>query len=180
MSRIGKRIIEITNGATLDYNKDTKIVIAKGPLGELSLVLPAFITLKQEGVQATLEIEKVEDKKQKSSWGTYNALVANMVTGVTKGFTREMELNGVGFKMEISGNNLTLALGFSHPVKLIVPAAIKISIDKNIIKGVSNDNQLLGDFMMNIHNMKPCDVYKQKGFKIPGRFYRKKVGKKAK
>ena len=92
---------------------------------------------------------------------------------------KEVELNGVGFRMELA-KDLTCFLGFSHPVVLPIPSQISLNLEKNVLKGKSIDKQLLGNFFSNLHNIKPCDVYKQKGFKFPGRFYRKKVGKKGK
>jgi large subunit ribosomal protein L6 len=101
-----------------------------------------------------------------------------MVIGVSTGFTKELELNGVGYKMELSGQTLTVYIGFSHPVKLDIHPAIKLSLNKNLLSGTSYDKQLLNNFFGNLHEMKPCDPYKHKGFKFPGRFYIKKVGKK--
>jgi large subunit ribosomal protein L6 len=180
MSRIGKMILSIPAGVTLNFNKETQTVQVNGPKGELSLVVPSFISIIQEESHFLVKIEKELDKKQRSNWGTYRALINNMIIGVSDGFTRTMELNGVGYKMELAGQTLTLYIGYSHPVKVEVPTTVKLSLNKNILDGSSISKHDLGDFFMKIHNMKPCDVYKQKGFKIPGRFYRKKVGKKAK
>lgn len=180
MSRIGKMIIEIPSNVNVENNKETNTVTSKGPKGELSLNIPEFISISRSENILTLSIADENNKKQKSCWGTYRALINNMIIGVSDGFTREMELNGVGYKMELSGNTLKLYIGYSHPVILEIPSNLKINLNKNLIQGESINKQDLGDFFMKIHNMKPCDVYKQKGFKIPGRFYRKKVGKKAK
>lgn len=179
MSRIGKKVIEVPSGVTVDYNKETREVKVKGPLGELSENFLPFVDFKIEDNQIVTEIEKEEDKNQKAMWGTSRALLANMIEGVSKGFKKELELNGVGFKMELSGQDLVLYIGFSHPVKVTVPQGIKLELNKNVLSGESSDKQLLGDFFTNIHNKKPCEPYKQKGFKFPGRYYPKKVGKKA-
>jgi large subunit ribosomal protein L6 len=180
MSRIGKKIIEVPANVTVEYNQTLKQVTAKGPLGVLNLVIPNFLDLKQEGNIISILVENENDKKQRSSWGTFRSLISNLIIGVSAGYTKEMELNGVGFKMELAGQNLTLYIGFSHPVKIEAPKTIKLALNKNVISGESIDKQALGDFFMKVHNMKACDVYKQKGFKLPNRFYRKKVGKKAK
>jgi len=102
-----------------------------------------------------------------------------MVQGVATGYNKELELNGVGFRMEL-GKQLILYIGYSHPVNVDIPDDIKLTLEKNVLKGTSIDKQSLGNFFSYVHNLKPCDVYKQKGFKFPGRFYRKKVGKKGK
>jgi large subunit ribosomal protein L6 len=180
MSRIGKKIIEIPTNVTVEYTNATNKITAKGSLGYLELVIPSFLTLEINENKINVLVENENDKKQRSSWGTYRSLIDNLLIGVSKGYSREMELNGVGFKMELQGQNLTLYIGFSHTVNIVTPDSIKLAINKNIISGESIDKQALGDFFMKIHNMKPCDVYKQKGFKIPNRYYRKKVGKKAK
>lgn len=180
MSRIGKKIIEVPSTVTVEYNDSNKLITAKGPLGSLDLVIPNFLKVSQEGNIINILVENENEKKQRSCWGTYRSLINNIIIGVSTGFTKEMELNGVGFKMELAGQNLTLYIGFSHPVKVEAPKSVKLTLNKNVISGESIDKQVLGDFFMKIHNMKPCDVYKQKGFKIPNRFYRKKVGKKAK
>jgi large subunit ribosomal protein L6 len=180
MSRIGKMIMEVPSGTTLEYKESENIITVKGVQGVLSLNLPHFVKVIKDRSAYTIKVDNENDKKQRACWGTYRALVNNMIVGVSAGFKREMELNGVGYKMELSGSLLTLYIGYSHSVKVQVPPTIKLVLNKNVIAGESIDKQCLGDFFMKIHNMKPCDVYKQKGFKIPGRFYRKKVGKKAK
>jgi large subunit ribosomal protein L6 len=180
MSRIGKKIIEIPTNVVINYDITKNIIIAKGLLGSLELTIPSFLSLDISDDKVIVKVENETDKKQRSSWGTYRSLIDNLIIGVSKGYTREMELNGVGFKMELQGQNLTLYIGFSHTVQIVTPDSIKLAINKNVISGESIDKQILGDFFMKIHNMKPCDVYKQKGFKIPNRYYRKKVGKKAK
>ena len=180
MSRIGKKIINLPENVLVSQDNALNKIDVKGKLGNLSIVLPAYLNLEINNNNICVTVKDEQDKKQRSSWGTYRSLVNNIVVGVSEGFKREMELNGVGFKMELVGKLLTLNIGFSHTVKIDVPEAITLDINKNLISGSSIDKQLLGDFFMKIHNMKPCDVYKQKGFKIPGRYYRKKVGKKAK
>lgn len=178
MSRIGKKIMEIPNGVTVEFNKDTGETKVKGPLGELSETLLPYVDLKIKDNVATVTVEKETEKTQRAMWGTSRALIANMVEGVTQGFKKELELNGVGFKMEL-GKDLILYVGFSHPITISIPDSIKLQLDKNVLTGESIDKQLIGDFFMKIHNIKSCDPYKQKGFKIPGRYYQKKVGKKA-
>lgn len=179
MSRIGKKIIKLPSGVTVDFNKQTGETKVKGKLGELSETFLPFVGVNIEGDIVNVTIEDESDSKQNAIWGTSRALLANMVEGVTNGYSKEVELNGVGYRMELAGQNLTLYIGFSHSVKITAPKEIKLELQKNLLKGTSIDKQLIGNFFTNIHDMKPCEPYKHKGFKFPGRFYAKKVGKKA-
>jgi large subunit ribosomal protein L6 len=176
MSRVGKKLIPIDQNVKVELN-DNRVVVT-GPKGTLNATFLPFLSIKQDAANIEVCVENEKDKFQKANWGTARAILSNMITGVSTGFTKEMELNGVGFKMDITGDILTLNIGFSHPVKIKVPEAIKITITKNLLAGASYDKQLLNNFFGNIHEMKPCDPYKHKGFKFPGRFYVKKVGKK--
>ena len=180
MSRIGKKIIAIPVGVSVQFDPKTNIIKVKGPLGELSCPVLPFVILKIEPTEIQLEIQNPQEKKQKAMWGTTRALIANLVEGVTKGFEKQLELNGVGYKMELVGQNLTLYIGFSHTVKINVPSGIKLTLNKNLLSGTCNDKQQIGNFFAHIFKLKPCDVYKHKGFKFPGVFYRKKVVKKSK
>jgi large subunit ribosomal protein L6 len=177
MSRIGKKIITIPSNVQVTYNKN--ILSAKGPKGELSMTVPAPIQLNMIGNEITFEIIDHKSKIANALWGTTRANANNVITGVSEGFSKTLELNGVGYKMEL-GSTLTLYIGFSHVVNVEIPNEIKLTLTKNVLSGVSCDKQKIGDFFTTIHDMKPCDVYKHKGFKFPDRFYRKKVGKKGK
>jgi large subunit ribosomal protein L6 len=179
MSRIGKKPITLPSGVTLDFDRANNLVTVSGPLGKLSQKIQPFIGIEIENGEVIVSVKEENTKYQRAIWGTTRAVVQNLVQGVSTGFTKEVELNGVGYKMEL-GNQLVLYIGFSHPVKIDIPTSIKLSLNKNLLSGQSIDKHLLGDFFMSLHNMKPCDVYKQKGFKFPGKVYRKKVGKKAK
>jgi large subunit ribosomal protein L6 len=178
MSRIGKKLLTVPDGCSITFDKSKGEVSVKGKLGTLSTKLPLFVDLQNNEGVYNVTVANEKERSQKSMWGTARALVQNMLIGVSDGYAKEMELNGVGFKMEISGNTLVLALGFSHPVKVEIPSGIKLAVNKNVLSGTSIDKHLIGDFFTTLHDMKPCDPYKQKGFKFPGRFYVKKVGKK--
>jgi large subunit ribosomal protein L6 len=180
MSRVGKKEIIIPSGVKIDFNKDTMLFTANGPLGQLQVSLLSFVDLTISDEKIIVSVQNYKEKLQRSMWGTSRALIQNAISGVSKPFSKELELNGVGFKMALNGNNLVLNIGFSHPVNIAVPSGIKLSINKNLLQGESIDKQLIGNFFTTIHNMKPADPYKHKGFKFPGRFYKKKVGKKAK
>jgi large subunit ribosomal protein L6 len=180
MSRIGKKIITIPTNVTFNFDEINRVVLVRGPLGELKLEkINKVISFSEQDKVLSVKIADENNSSQKAIWGTTRALVSNLIEGVTNGFKKELELNGVGYKMELN-NKLTLFIGFSHPVVLDIPAGIKLSLNKNILSGESTDKHLIGDFFTNVHNMKPCEVYKHKGFKFPGRIYRKKVGKKGK
>jgi large subunit ribosomal protein L6 len=178
MSRIGKKIMNIPAGVNVVLDTAANTVKVTGKLGELSETLLPFVTIKQDGDTLTLEIQKENDKFQRSIWGTSRALVANMLTGVSEGYKKELELNGVGFKMDLVGADLKLAIGFSHPVIVPIPKEVKVVLDKNMLTATSFNKQVLGHFVQYVHDLKPCDPYKHKGFKYPGKFYPKKVGKK--
>lgn len=178
MSRIGKKIIELPENVEVTINDNT--VSVKGPKGTLSQDLLDFVKVTKEEKTIVVTVDDENNKFQRSMWGTSRALINNLIVGVTDGFNQKLELNGVGFKMAIQGTNLVLNIGYSHPVNIDIPSEINLKIDKNELLGDSIDKQLIGDFFTRIHNLKPADPYKHKGFKFPGRFYRKKVGKKAK
>jgi large subunit ribosomal protein L6 len=178
MSRIGKKIIEVPAEVSVTVDKSTNTVSVRGKLGELQETILPFVTVTHEGTQITLTIEKENDKFQRSIWGTSRALISNMVVGVSEGYKKDVELNGVGYRMEIVGKDLKLAIGFSHPVIVPIPAEVKVVIDKNLLTATSYHKQILGHFVQYVHDLKPCDPYKHKGFKYPGKYYPKKVGKK--
>ncbi len=181
MSRIGKKVILVPNTAQLAFDENTNVIRVIGPLGELQFKLHPRVKLNVENNQVSVSIEDKNDRKQRAIWGTSRAIINNMIQGVTTGFSKEVELNGVGFKMELQSNQkkLVVYIGFSHPVYVDIPDGIQLSLEKNKLVGKSIDKQLIGDFFANLHNMKPCDPYKQKGFRFPGKYYLKKVGKKA-
>jgi large subunit ribosomal protein L6 len=179
MSRIGKKVIPLPSGVVFDYNEESHTVSVKGSLGELKQKFTQHVNFNVDSQSVDVVINDPSNGFQNAIWGTTRSIVNNMVEGVSKGFTKEIELNGVGFRMEL-GSELTLFIGFSHPVKVQIPSAIKLSLNKNLLSGTSIDKELIGNFFSQIYHLKPCDVYKHKGFKFPGQFYRKKVGKKSK
>ena len=179
MSRVGKKPVLLPTAVSAEYNTTSKVLVVKGPLGTLqfSVANNAQVDIVDSSIQVT--VINPLDRYQRALWGTTRAVINNLVEGVFKGYEKELELNGVGFRMELA-KQLTLYIGFSHPVVVDIPSDVKLTLEKNVLKGTSIDKQSIGNFFSYIHNMKPCDVYKQKGFKFPGRFYRKKVGKKGK
>lgn len=178
MSRIGKKAIVIPNGVQVTVQG--RVIHAKGPKGEASVEIHPKVPFKLEGNELSFSIATVQDRLAKALWGTMRAIAFNLVEGVSVGFTRKLELNGVGYKMVVAGNKLNMALGFSHPVDLDIPAGITVSIEKNLLTGQSFDKQMLGQFMAEVFHLKPHEPYKGKGFKIPGVKYRRLAGKTGK
>lgn len=177
MSRIGKKIIILPEKVTATIVKN-KITV-KGPLGELWLNFPSLVTVKQdkEGLKVTVDNEK--EKLNRSLWGTYAALIMNLVEGVTKGFTKQLMISGVGFTWEVKGQKLTLKIGFSHLVEYILPKGITGKITKNLLTISGIDKQLVGSVAAQIRALKKPEPYKGKGIKYADEIIKKKAGKQA-
>jgi large subunit ribosomal protein L6 len=181
MSRIGKKPLMIPAGVTVTVT-DSRIDV-KGPKGELKLDLPKDVTVNQVTLEAggeALEVHVKDEDLQKAIWGTIRANLGNMINGVTTGWTKSLELNGVGYKMNVAGSTLNLSLGFSHDVKFALPEGIKASIKENVLTIEGFDRQLVGQVAAEIRSMKKPEPYKGKGFKYVGENIRRKLGKQAK
>lgn len=175
MSRIGKAAISIPSGVEVKLAGDS--ISVKGPKGELSNSIPAPIKAELAGGELKF-IRPNDNRQNRSLHGLVRALVNNMVTGVTTGFDKHLELQGIGYRADMKGNKLALALGFSHPVELDVPKGLKVSIDgttKIKIEGI--DKQLVGQFAADIRSIRPPEPYKGKGIRYAGEHVRRKVGK---
>jgi large subunit ribosomal protein L6 len=122
-------------------------------------------------------VAKPEDKKEKALWGLTRALIQNLVDGVTKGFEKKLEVNGVGFKIALQGQVLVLNLGFSHPINVDIPKGIEVAVDKNVITITGSDKQLVGQFAANIRELKKPEPYKGKGIKYIDEVILRKAGK---
>jgi len=180
MSRIGKSPIEIPAGVTVDVKEG--VVVVKGKMGELTQEVLDITVKIEEGV---ITLERPSDvKDHKAKHGLYRALIANMIEGVAKGFTKELELVGVGYRASNQGQKLDLALGFSHNIVLDVAPEVKIETisDKGknpIIKLTSADKQLVGQVAAKIRSYRRPEPYKGKGVKFVGELLRRKAGKSA-
>jgi len=182
MSRIGKAPISIPSGVTIDISKGNMIKV-KGPKGELVQQADADMEFTLE--DGTLTIKRpTEQKRHKSLHGLYRALVANMVKGVSEGFTKELELIGVGYRVNSTGNLLECTLGYSHPIFFYVPDEVKL--ETKMEKGspptiilTSHDNQLLGQVAAKIRAFRKVEPYKGKGVRFKGEEIRRKAGKTA-
>lgn len=175
MSRIGNRIITVPEGVTVE-NVDN-IVTVKGPKGTLTQPMLKDITMKQEDNQITLERK---NESAKAMHGTMNALVQNMIIGVTKGYEKALEIIGVGYRFNVQGNKLTINAGYSHPVNMEVPEGLTVEANGNTeitIKGI--DKVLVGEFAANVRKVRPPEPYKGKGIRYKDEHIRRKEGKKA-
>lgn len=181
MSRIGKKPVFLPAGVTATVGNDN--VVIKGPKGELTLkVHPhAHVAVTEdEGktrVDVTVDDPESEDR---AVWGTMRALVAQKVKGVTEGYSKTLELNGVGFRMNVQGKVLVCALGFSHEVRYDLPGNLEAKIDNNVLTLTSTDAELVGRVAAEIRALKKPEPYKGKGFKYTDEIIRRKAGKAAK
>ncbi len=175
MSRIGNRIITVPAGVTIEENDG--VVTVKGPKGELKQPMLKGISMKLEGTELTLERE---NESAKAMHGTMNALINNMITGVTKGYERGLEIIGVGYRFNVQGKKLTINAGYSHPVVMEVPEGLTVESNSNTeitVKGI--DKVLVGEFAANIRKVRKPEPYKGKGIRYKDEHVRRKEGKKA-
>ena len=176
MSRIGRKPLPMPKGVTLAQKAGHFSV--KGPKGELSKHLPDGITIKTEGDK--LLVHRADDSREnRAKHGLMRAHLANMVKGVTDGWTRELEINGVGYRAEVGGDTLTMALGYSHPVVFKLPKGVGAKVDKNRIILSGADRDLLGQTAAKVRELRPPEPYKGKGVKYVEEVIKKKVGKAA-
>jgi large subunit ribosomal protein L6 len=176
MSRIGKKPVPVPSGVTANVEGQT--VKVKGPKGALQLVLHDDVSVKLEGSDVKID-PRNETKRARSMWGTSRTLVANLVTGVTKGFERKLEITGVGYRATVQGKNLQLALGYSHDVVYPIPEGIQIVAPKPTeitITGI--DKQKVGQVAAEIRGFRGPEPYKGKGVKYAGEYIFRKEGKK--
>lgn len=178
MSRIGKKPIIIPEKVEVIVNPD--LIIVKGPKGELKQSLLKEIKITKNEQELLIAVNNPEEKKQKALWGTMRQLINNMILGVSEGFQEKLEINGVGYKAELKGENLLLSVGYSHAVEFKTPAHIKISVEKNLITINGFDKQLVGETAAQIRKIKKPEPYKGKGIKYLTEVIRRKAGKQAK
>ena len=178
MSRIGKNPIIIPTG--VEVKIDNNKVLVKGPKGELVVPVKSFINVEIKDGFVFLKVPDENSASQKAYWGLYRALVANAVKGVSSGFEKKSELNGVGYSMNLQGNKIIFSLGFSHKIEFNAPAGIILNIEKNVItvSGISKD--LVGLTAAKIRKLKTIEPYKLKGIKYIDEIVIKKAGKMAK
>lgn len=178
MSRIGKAPIQIPEG--VEVKIDGQVVTAKGPLGTQSVEVRPEIALKIEGNTLLVSIVK-DERKSRALWGLSRTLLDNAVQGVKTGFTKKLEIQGVGYRANMEGTKLNLMLGYSHPVSVDPPEGIKIAVEANTKITVTGYNkQAVGDVAAEIRGKRPPEVYKGKGVRYEGEYVRRKAGKTGK
>jgi large subunit ribosomal protein L6 len=178
MSRIGKRPITIPNKVTVQI--DGQHIVVKGPKGELDRVLPDQVTVEQDG--ETLRVLRVnESRAARERHGLSRTLVANMVDGVSNGFSRRLEIQGVGYRAQVQGRNLILNVGYSKPVEIVPPEGVQVAVENNtnvIVSGINKE--IVGNTAARIRAVRPPEVYKGKGIRYAGEMVRRKAGKAGK
>lgn len=178
MSRIGKVPVKIPD--KINVSLESNLLTIKGPKGQLSKTLPDTIVVKKEenSIQVSAANKSI---KSQQLYGLYRRLISNMIVGVTEGFKKKLNLQGVGYRSQVQGKKLILNVGFSHPVELDTPAGIDITVEANtsiLISGL--DKELVGQVAANIRAVRPPEPYKGKGIRYEGEFVRQKVGKAGK
>jgi large subunit ribosomal protein L6 len=178
MSRIGRKAIVVPAGVTVAINGQT--VTVKGPKGELSHTLAEPITIEQADGELNV-VRPNDERKAKELHGLSRTLVANMIVGVTTGYTKSLEIAGTGYRVAAKGSDLEFALGFSHPVLVVPPAGITFAVERPTVFSVSGiDKQLVGEVAANIRKIRPPEPYKGKGVRYQGEVIRRKAGKAGK
>ena len=176
MSRIGRKPLEIPKGVTVSIVKDS--ISVKGPKGTLSMKRHKDVEINED--KGTLTFARAgELGDQRAAHGLVRALVGNMLTGVTKGFEKQLEINGVGYKAEIKGQKITLSLGYSHPIEYTLPEGVSAKTDKNLLILSSIDREKLGGAAAKIRSYRPPEPYKGKGIKYVTETIVRKAGKTA-
>ena len=175
MSKIGKKLIEIPKDVTVGI--EDKIIKVKGPKGELQFEIPRELKVITEDSRLSV-VPVVNSKKTPALWGTIRAVIANMISGVTNGFEKKLEIEGIGFKAQIQGNDLVLNLGYSHQIVFKLPDGIKVGVLKNTITISGISKELVGQTAANIRALKKPEPYKGKGIHYAGEVIRRKAGKK--
>lgn len=176
MSRLAKKPIIIPGGITVTLSPTE--VSVKGPNGDLFLNIKPLVSVKQEGSEISVSMVK-NTKLSKALVGTYASHIKNMLKGVKDKFQKKLVLEGVGYKSEVSGTNLKLALGFSHPVIVPIPTNLSVTAEKNVITVQGADKELVGQFTAKIRSLKKPEPYKGKGFRYDDEVIRRKQGKKS-
>jgi large subunit ribosomal protein L6 len=176
MSRIGRQPINVPAGVTV--TQEGQSLTVSGPKGTLEERLLPGIAMTQEGNTITVS-KKIEDVTTQASFGLMRTLINNMVQGVSQGFERKLEINGVGYRAAVSGSTINLSLGFSHPVVFDLPAGISAKVEKNVLTVSGHDKQLVGQVAANLRSLRKPEPYKGKGIKYIEERIRRKAGKTA-
>ena len=178
MSRVGKKPIPVPDNIKVDISEDGTAITVKGEKGTLSRTLHPLTTLKREEAnrEINVSIEK-NDRNSRAIQGLTRSLVNNMIVGVSKGFERALEINGIGYRAEVKGNAVIFNLGYSHPINFELPEGISANLDKNILKLNGIDKEKLGQTAASIRSLRPPEPYKGKGIKYAEEHIQRKAGK---
>ena len=176
MSRLGKQPVTLPSGVEATFTDG--VLTVKGPKGTLTRAIRDDVKVAVDGGVLTLTPANDSDKAR-ALWGTYAAHVNNMVVGVTDGFTKVLEIEGVGYRAEVKGNSILLNVGFSHPVELDFPEGISATVEKNVITITGADKETVGQYAANVRKVRPPEPYKGKGLHYQGEYIIRKQGKKA-
>ncbi|OGY47534.1 MAG: 50S ribosomal protein L6 [Candidatus Buchananbacteria bacterium RIFCSPHIGHO2_02_FULL_38_8] len=177
MSRIGKQLIVIPAG--IDVKIDDKRITVKGPKGELTQDIHRLVKITQKDNQISISVKNQAEKRQKALWGLFKRLVENMIIGVKEGFSKKLEVNGVGYKAVAQGKKLVLNVGYSHPVEYDLSEGVEAGVEKNIITISGTDKQLVGQTAAEIRSIRKPEPYKGKGIKYIDEVIIRKTGKAA-
>lgn len=175
MSRIGKLPITLPDKTTMTVAEGS--VTVKGPKGELTQTLHPHVSVTVADGAAMVSVKRPDDRKDRALWGLSRTLIANMVIGVNEGFKKVLEINGVGYKVALSGKKLVFNLGYSHPIDFSLPEGITATVDKETITLEGTDKQLVGAVAADIRSLRPPEPYKGKGIKYAEEIIRRKAGK---
>lgn len=176
MSRIGKKGIVIPDKTEVTMNSG--VISVKGPKGSLERIFLSDIAIAIDNKNISLTLAK-ENKQTKALWGTYASHIKNMIKGVNEGFEKKLVLEGVGYKSQVTGSKLVLALGFSHPVEVEIPQGLTVKAEKNILTVSGADKELVGSFTAKVRDLKKPEPYKGKGFHYSDEVVRRKQGKRS-
>ena len=175
MSRIGKKVIEIPKSTEVSLSDG--VITVKGPLGTLTKKFKPEIEITIGTAEITL-VPKRETLENKALWGTYASHIMNMIAGVTTPYVKKLIIEGIGYKSEVKGDNLVLALGFSHGINVPIPKTLKVTAEKNIITVTGIDKEIVGEFVAKVRSLKKPEPYKGKGIRYEGEVVKRKQGKK--
>jgi large subunit ribosomal protein L6 len=179
MSRIGKLPVIVPDKVKVNVNA-AGLVVVEGPKGSLQLTLPEGVSVAQEGASLAV-VRESDQRKHRANHGTARALLSNMMTGVTKGFTKQLEIRGVGYRAALKGQFLDLQLGYSHPVQHPIPAGLEVKVEENTKITISGiDKQQVGQFAAEVRSYRRPEPYKGKGVRYTDEYVRRKAGKSVK
>ena len=175
MSRVGKKPVPIPADVTVTI--DSGRCTVKGPKGELSVALHRHVIVDVTDGAVNVSVTHPDEKRDRALWGLYRMLISNLIDGVQRGFSKQLEVKGIGFRASVEGKDLVLNLGFSHSVRFPIPSGIAITVEKNIITVYGIDKQHVGEIAATIRQLRKPEPYKGKGIRYVGEYVRQKAGK---